>query len=123
MANSTPFLTVAQNQDNTFRVLTLDYQAPVYASTIALVCPKYKTFVHVGTLTGALSISIDVTNTFGIGAELTLDFVADSGGTHVVTFGTGFASPGTLSVLASKYGKASFTYNGTVWVGSGTATA
>jgi len=50
-------------------------------------------------------------------------FASDGVGAHVVTFGTGFASPGTLSVAASKFGRAAFQFDGNRWVGSGTATA
>ena len=124
MANSKTYIVSAPNQNVTSAILTNDYQAPVYAATINLYLPAYNTVVKVGQLTGALTINADVsTDTFGIGSKLEILFSADSAGAHVVTFGTGFASSGTLSVAASKFGKASFVFDGNEWIGSGLATA
>lgn len=112
---NTPRFTPGVNQDNTFRTVTQDYQNPAYAATIAIVTAQAYTLVNVQQLTGALSLSANVANPF-IGDELEFLFASDGVGAHVVTFGTGFASSGTLSVAASKYGSAKFVFNGSVWV-------
>lgn len=124
-----PRFTGAPNRDNTSAQESRDYQAPVYAATIAVTVTKAKTLVQVGTLTGALTLSAvlptaaaDDARPF-VGDSVDFLFTADSVGAHVVTFGTGFVSPGTISVAASKFGKASFTFDGHQFVGSGSVTA
>jgi hypothetical protein len=125
MANTTPYFVAGNpaNQDNTGRVVTYSYLTPAYAATLAPETLTFETIVNVGTLTGAMTINLDVTNNAGIGSKITFYFVADSAGTHVVTFGTGCASTGTLSVAASKYGKATAEFNGAVWTVTSFATA
>lgn len=108
-----------KNQDNTGRNITQDYQAPAYAATIAITPTAQKTDVAVGQLTGAATINIGVgssTSAPYVGDEIVFLFGADSGANRVVTFGTGFASAGTLTVTLSKYASAKFKFNGTVWV-------
>lgn len=125
MANS-PRVVTGANQDTTGRTISQDYQAPAYAASITVNPTQQRTTINVGLLTGALTLNLGVgssTTPPYIGDEIDILFTADSGGTHVVTFGTGCASTGTLSVLASKYGKASGKFNGTVWVISSNASA
>lgn len=124
-----PWFTGSSKEDNTGQKETHDYQAPAYAATLAITVTASKTIVQVGTLTGALTLSAvlptaaaDDNRPF-VGDTLDFLFAADSVGAHVVTFGTGFQSPGTVSVAASKFAKASFTFDGVHFVGSGTATA
>jgi hypothetical protein len=111
----------ARNQDNTGRILTVEYQAPVYAATIALQLASAQTIVKVAQLTGALTITGETTRP-QIGDELCLLFNAD-GTNRIVTFGTGFASAGTLTVTANKQASATFCFDGTSWVEVGRAVA
>ncbi len=113
-------------RDNTFRVLTGDYQTPAFASTIALVVNAAKTIVQPATLTGAVTFTVNV----GTGtADSTAPFVGDrieflftpDGTSRVVTFGTGFLPTGTLSVTTAKTATAQFVFDGTVWRQEGSA--
>lgn len=106
------------NQDNTFRTKKQDAQSKAYAATIALVCDADLTKVLVAQLTGALTLSIGVGSSSTapyVGDEVELIFSAD-GTNRVVTFGTGFASAGTLTVTASKKATACFMFDGAAWV-------
>jgi len=109
-----PRFTPGANQDNTLRNATQDYLNPAYAASIALKPVQGYTLVNFQLLTGALGLTADVTQPY-IGDELELLFAPDATN-RVVTFGTGFASAGTLTVVASKFGSAKFIFNGTVWV-------
>lgn len=111
---NTPRFVPGPNQDNTFQQVTQDYQNPAYAASIALVTGQSYTLVNVKQLTGALTLTANVSAPY-IGDELELLFATDATN-RVVTFGTGFASAGTLTVVASKFGSAKFIFNGTVWV-------
>lgn len=100
-------------------VTVQDYQAPAYAATIAIttgVNSDY-TLVNVGQLTGALAFNILATNPL-IGDIVKCIFSAD-GTNRVVTFGANIKSAGTLTVLANKYGTASFIFDGTNWIETG----
>lgn len=110
------------NNDNTGRTVTQDYLAIAYAASIALKPLAAKTIYKIGAATGALSLTIDTVAPL-IGDEVIILFTSDATGSRVVTFSTGFNSPGTISLAASKFGKAAFTFDGTSWIGSGTATA
>jgi hypothetical protein len=111
-------------KDNTARVLNNEVQSPSFAASIAITASKAKTLVNVALLTGALALSINVGNNAPddippfVGDEVEFLFASDATG-RVVTFGAGFASAGTLSVVASKFGSAKFKYNGSVWVETG----
>lgn len=114
--SATTRFTPGANQDNTFRTMTQDYKNPAYASTLALVPNASYTLVLVQQLTGALSITAGVLNANAfIGDEMDILFAADASN-RVVTFSTGFASAGTLTVVASKFGSIKFIFNGTAWV-------
>ncbi len=119
MASPTPRFINTPFYDNTGRVLTYDYQTPAYAPTIAVVTDEYYTLVKPARLTGAVTISADVT-TPKIGDILEFVFAAD-GTNREVTYDTGFASAGTLTVVASKFGATRFMYNGAVWQETGRA--
>lgn len=105
-------------QDNTMRVVTRDYQTPVYAAAITVNTTQEKTLVKVGLLTGALTLNLgvgSVTNPPFVGDEVEFLFVADTT-QRTVTIGTGAAgSASTLVVAISKYGSLKFKFNGTVW--------
>jgi hypothetical protein len=120
MAN-TPRIVTGPNQDTTGRQITQDYQSPVYTASLALSFAAQRTTIKVGTLSGALSLSADVTAPL-IGDELIILFTADGAGPYVVTFAAGFKTTGTLSVAASKFGRGHFVFDGANWVGSVTAT-
>ena len=115
--------------DNTSRVLNNDIQSPAYASTLAITTTKSSTLVNVGLLTGAMLVTVGTGSGLAddaapfVGDTVEFLFAADGAGAHIVTFSTGFVSPGTLTVAANKYGAAKFRFNGTVWVGSSSATA
>lgn len=112
------------NDDNTGRAVTYDYQAPAYASSIALAVNAYETTVQVGQLTGALTMTV------GVGSSTTAPYVGDKlrimfsndANTRVVTFSTGFTPNGTLSNTASKLSTIDFVFDGTTWRETGRTT-
>lgn len=108
------------NQDNTGRVITLDYQAPAYAATLAPAITAMDTVVGPIALTGALTFNPSVTNSF-IGDRLRVLFTNGTGGALVVTSGANTSNAGTLSVAAGKKGSLSFVFDGTTWVEVGRA--
>ena len=117
-ANTIPRWGSASNQDNTFRVATREYQTPSYAASIAIATNYEYTLVKVAQLTGALTLTINADSTCWVGDEIEFLFSVD-GTNRTVTFGTGFAPSATLALTASKYGSATFRFNGTVWVETG----
>ena len=124
MANTNPYIVKAPNQDTTSRVLTNDYQAFTDAATIALLPTAYHTVVNLTQLSANTTITVDTsTATFGIGAELIILMTGDATSpinTYTVTFSTGFSTnTGTLTIAGFKAAKASFTFTGTTWIGTG----
>ena len=99
-------------QDNTLRTVTQDAIQPAYIATLAIIPSQQHNLIAPAQLTGAMTINATVTNLF-IGDIVRTMFSADATN-RVVTFGTGFASSGTLTVLASKFGFVDFMFNGTV---------
>ena len=118
---NTPRVVTGVNQDTTGRTITQDYQAPAYASALTITTTAQNTTVNVGQLTGAVTVNVATTNPY-IGDEIIFLFAADGTGSHIVTFGTGCVSTGTLTVAESKYGKATAHFNGTEWIVSSNAT-
>jgi hypothetical protein len=114
-------LVTKPNEDNTGRIITTQYQAPVYAATIALKLAEAINIVKVGQLTGALTMTAETTRP-QIGDKLTILFAADATA-RTVTFSTGFAPSATLVVAISKQASASFMFDGTSWVETGRAIA
>ncbi len=96
-----------------------DIQTPAYAATLSVTTTKKVTKVIPAQLTGAATINAVVTGAVA-GDILILSFSAD-GTNRVVTFGTNFTSAGTLTVVASKFGSASFIFNGTAFTETGRA--
>ncbi len=92
----------------------VNIQTPAYAASIAITTTKKTTEVIPAQLTGALTVTAVVTGAL-IGDILIFVFSAD-GTNRVVTFSTNINSAGTLTVVASKFGSASFCYNGTAWI-------
>jgi len=121
MAN-TPRVITGANQDVTGRTITQDYQNPAYASTLTITTTAQNTTVQPGLLTGTMTLDIATTNAL-IGDQVVVLFAADGTGNHVVTFGTGCQSGGTLTVAESKFGKATGHFDGTNWIISSNATA
>ena len=123
-----PWFTGQPNANNLGSKESHDYQAPAYAAAILITTTKNKTLVQVGILTGALALTAYVGTGLAddiapfVGDSLDVLFASDATGGRIVTFGAGFAATGTLTAAASKYGKASFVFNGTEWVGSSAAT-
>lgn len=113
MPNSFRFVRGA-NQDNTLRTATQDALAVAYAATIAIVPDKCDNLFQIAQLTGAATINATVTGLY-IGDKVRFLFSAD-GTNRVVTFGTGFASAGTLTITASKKGSAEFMFDGAALV-------
>jgi uncharacterized membrane protein len=102
------------NNDNTGRAIVQSFQSKAYAATIAIRPNASITTVVVAQLTGAATITVSNTRSYA-GDILRIVFSADAS-IRVVTFGSGFQSAGTLSVAATKYGAATFIFNGTTWV-------
>jgi hypothetical protein len=101
-------------QDKTGRVATYSQSLVAYATPTAVKPTEFRNLVQVGQLTGALTLTA-ATTLSNIGDTLVFMFSAD-GTNRVVTFSTGFAVTGTLTVTASKLATASFVFNGTSWV-------
>jgi hypothetical protein len=115
-----------QKRDNTLRVLSADVQTPAYAATIPIVINSNQTLVQPAALSGACTFTVNV----GTGlADDNLPFLGDTltfllksvTATQTVTFGTGFASTGTLAVTLAKFAQIIFIFNGTTWVESSRA--
>lgn len=120
MANQTLRMGVGANQDMTGRNYSYDYQTPSYAASIALPSPiKTETLVKPATLTGALALSVDVTDAY-IGDKIIVMLTAD-GSNRTTTFGSGFSPSATLVTTASKSATASFIFNGVAFVEMGRA--
>lgn len=108
--------------DNTFRVLSGDYQNPAYAANIALAIKQnaFETIVQPGVLTGPVTFSANVGDGTAddagpfVGDSITFLLVSN-GVTQTATFGTGFAVNGAFAVTTGKYGCICFVFNGTVW--------
>lgn len=110
---TTPRFGVLKNQDNTGRVLTYAYQAPAFSTPLAITCNAYETTVKIGTLTGALTLTAPVTACH-LGDKLNL-LLTDDGSGRVVTFSTGFASGGNITLGASQKVSIYFVFNGVGW--------
>lgn len=105
---------ISKNEDNTGRVLTLNYVKPAFASTISVNLNASKTFVEPAQLTGAVTINAVVTNTQEYDE---CQFILSADGTNrVVTFGTNFKTSGTVTVTASKFATVKFVFNGDYWL-------
>jgi hypothetical protein len=116
---TTARFTGAENADNTGNVISQSFQNPAYGATLAITTKPYdsNTLVQVGQLTGAISITIAVGSATLpplVGDRVQFLFSADATN-RVVTFSTGFATSGTLTVTASKTATAVFIFNGTAW--------
>ncbi|EHQ30022.1 hypothetical protein [Mucilaginibacter paludis] len=119
MPTTTSRFSGAKNRDNTDRILKRDYQTPAYSATIALAIAAVNAFTYINptTLTGAVTFTANV-DTPLIGDELV--FLLDSDATtRTATFGTGFASAGSLAVTTAKYAYIKFIFNGAVWQETG----
>jgi hypothetical protein len=110
---TTPRFGILKNQDNTGRVLTYDYQAPVYSASPVITCNAYETTVKMGTLTGAPTLTANVTQCH-VGDKLNL-LLTDDGSGRVVTFSTGFTSGGNITMGASQKASIYFVFNGVGW--------
>ncbi|HEY4874787.1 MAG TPA: hypothetical protein VIH86_04390 [Puia sp.] len=110
------------NQDNTSQRESRDYQTPAYASTLSVTVKKNKTLIKVGTLTGNMTINAVLPspapddNPPYIGDSIDFLFSSDGVADHIVTFGTGFKSTGTLTVASGKFGKANAMFDGNEWL-------
>lgn len=109
----TPRFGVLKNQDNTGRVLTYAYQALAFSTPLAITCDAYETTVKMGTLTGAQTLTANVTRCH-TGDKLNILFTDDGSG-RTVTFGTGFASGGNITLSASAKAAIYFVFNGVGW--------
>lgn len=104
------------NQDNTARTQTQDMRTLTYAATIALK-PVAQQNLFMVALTGALTVTADIVNPKW-GDVIEMQFAAD-GTNRVVTFTTGFATAGTLTVVANKFGNMIFTFTDNGWIETG----
>lgn len=118
--STTVRLGVGNSQDNTGRSLLFDWQEVAYAASVAITTKQgvSNTTVRVAQATGALSLTVGVgsaTTDPQVGDELTI--MASSDGTgRVITFSTGFAPAGTLTMIASKKASAKFKFDGVAWI-------
>lgn len=105
------------------RSLTHVISAVAFASTLAIAAASlnHDNVVYAPVaLTGALTLNITAVTSSKIGDRLTVLLLSDSTG-RVVTFGTNIATVGTLTLIASKRGSCSFTFDGTKYVETGRA--
>ena len=116
-----PRFGLLKNEDKTGRVLTLAKLTPAYASSIAIIPNASKTYVFPADLTGALTLTAELTLPQDCD-ELVCVFKAN-GGSRIVTFSTGFAVIGTLTVPTGKVASVSFVFNGETFVETGRAIA
>lgn len=107
------------SKDNTGRVLTYGYSAPAYAATLSVTPNFYELIYAPVTLTGNVTINATLTSA-KVGDKMFCLFTSDATG-RVITFGAGFASSGTLTLILSKKGSASFVYDGSKYVEIGRA--
>jgi hypothetical protein len=119
MPNS-PRIVPGVNQDVTSRVLTNDYQAPVFAATISPVITAARTVIGPVALTGAVTFNPSLAQSY-IADEITVLFSNGTAGALVVTTGANISSLGTLSVAAGKKGSIYMIFDGATWVESGRA--
>lgn len=123
---NTPRFTGAPNTENTYRAFQQAFLALAYAAAVTVnpIPNAAKTLVQVANLTGAITVNIGVgtaTTPPMVGDEITILLTSTAGET--VTWGTGISSnAATLVVAAGKKGRATFTFDGASWVGSGFAT-
>jgi len=108
------------SQDNTGRTLQYDWQEVAYAASVAITTKQNvsNTTVRVAQATGALALTVSTgsaTTDPQVGDRLTILASSDATG-RVITFSTGFASAGTLTMVASKKASAQFVFDGTAWV-------
>lgn len=113
MAN-TPRVVTGANQDITGRTITLDYQAPAYATPLAITTTKQYTSVNVAALTGVMTVTAGTTNPL-IGDQLEIMFTGDTVD-RVVTFSTGIEGIANLTVTGNARAIANFRFNGTKWI-------
>lgn len=111
--HTVPRFGILKNQDNTGRVLTYGYAAPAYAATYVVNSSYYEMTVKIGTLTGALTLTSNVTKNY-VGDKLNI-LLTDDGSGRVVTFGTGFTSGGNITMTASAKATIYFVFNGVGW--------
>lgn len=115
-------LSGAKNSGSSLASLSGSYSQPAYAATLAITPPYQSAYrlVIPAALTGAMSITTIVGNgiadTVAPFAGDVIEFLFNAATTQVVTFSTGFASTGTLSVTGTKYASIVFVFNGTIWV-------
>jgi len=107
------------NSDNTGRALTYKYQAPAYASTIAVTLNAYETIIKPAALTGNVTFNATVTSS-KIGDKVYFMFSA-SAADRTVTFGTNFTPTATLVVDSGEVATATFMYNGSKFIELGRA--
>lgn len=113
-------LGLGNSQDNTGRTLQFDFQEVAYAATVAITTKQNhtNTTVRIAQATGALTVTASVgsaTTDPQVGDRLTV--LASSDGTgRVITFSTGFAAAGTLTMVLNKKASAQFTFDGVAWV-------
>lgn len=114
-------LSGAKNSGSSFASISGSYNTPAYAATLA-VAPKYQSaysLIAPGALTGAMTVTAPVGD--GTNDDVApfvgdvIEFLFNAATTQVVTFGTGFASSGTLSVTGTKLANIVFVFNGTIW--------
>lgn len=104
-----------------YQMVFREIQNPVSTSPLNVVpldSRSEKLVIDVQLLTGALTVTADVT-TRSIGDKMDMLFIADSSD-RVVTFSTGFTANGTLTVLDAGVATVSFIFTGSgLWLETG----
>ncbi len=113
---------ILPGSDDTQSLVHKEIQNPAYATTIAIksVSPDtMETIVDFAKLTGALTVTADITQPY-TGDKLKLIFFCD-GTNRTVTLSTGFVTNSTVAVLANKSATVEFVFSGqaNAWVETG----
>lgn len=111
--STTPRFGTTGNQDNTGRTLTYAYQAPTFSTPQVIACNAYETTIKMGTLTGAQTLTANVTACH-VGDKLNL-LLTDDGNGRTVSFSTGFTSGGNVTMTAGAKACIYFVFNGAGW--------
>ena len=112
---------INEGTENTDILRNNQFLTPAFAATIALAVYASYTLVQPAVLTGVVTFSVNVGSaSTGPYVGDKIDFLLTPDGTsRVVTFGTGFAPNGTISVTTAKFASISFMFNGTSWIETG----
>lgn len=108
-----------KNKNNTHSALFQDTQTLTTGASIACLVKPHANHtlftLAVATVTPSITINVGSATTAPYVGDTVEFIISADGTTRVITFSTGFAPSGTLSVTANKKITISFIFNGTDW--------